>query len=58
MKKSKIVCFYYYTDNAYTESRSGRRHHYFQLLSLLQKALTTLLSGWRKLSRPLAKTVR
>ena len=37
----------------------GRRHLYFQLLSLLRTTLTRLLSGWRKLGQPLAKnTVR
>ena len=36
-------------------SRTGRRHLSFQPLSLLRKALSTLLSGCRKLGRPLDK---
>ena len=37
----------------------GRRHFSFQPLSLLRKALSTLLSGCRKLGQPLAKnTIR
>ena len=40
-------------------SRTGRRHLSFQPLSLLRNALSTLLSGCRKLGRPLDKnTVR
>ena len=40
----------------YGRSRTGRRHLSFQPLSLLRKALSTLLSGCRKLGRPLDKT--
>ena len=36
-------------------SRTGRRHFSFQPLSLLRKALSTLLSGCRKLGQLLAK---
>ena len=44
----------------YGRSRTaGRRHLPFQPLSLLRRALSTLLSGCRKLGRPLVKnTVR